>query len=540
MTTQPRAVLAVIAAALLCASLPVRAQAQAPLPADFETRVEQAMRSRDVPGMAISIVKDGKVVLASGYGVRKLGGEQRVDADTIFPTGSTGKAVTAAALAILVDEGKLAWDDKVIDHLPDFRMYDAWVTREMTVSDLLLHRSGLGLGAGDLLFIPRTSRSRVDIVKALRNIRPATSFRSAYAYDNILYIVAGELVTQVSGVPWEQFVRTRIFEPMGMTTAVSDEKDRFATENRAQPHARLDPRLRGLGRQQVLPEREGLGQVGAPAGGLSWSAKDFARWMQLQLALGALPDGKTRLYSEASARAMWTPQVPMPIAQYPQPIADITPQFMGYGYGWNVQDYRGVKVVQHGGAVFGVLAFVVLVPERNLGISLQINSEDVDVMRGLGYEILDSYLGFEPRDWVGAFSQWYQARLSGGLEALKGAGAAARTDSRPSLPLAGYAGDYRDAWYGPIHVGSTGGKLRVDFRQTPNMAGTLSHWQYDTFRVDWDDASLEPAYMSFALDADGHVARIKMRAVSPLADFSYDYHDLEFVPARASAASPAD
>lgn len=513
--------------------LPCRAvQAQAQVPAGFDARVEKAMRSRDVPGMAISVVKDGQIVHARGYGVRRLGGTEPVDADTIFPTGSTGKAVTAAALAILIDDGKLAWDDRVIDHLPDFRMYDAWVTREMTVADLLLHRSGLGLGAGDLLFIPRTSRSRADIVRALRHLKPATSFRSGYAYDNILYIVAGELVTQVSGMPWEEFVRTRIFVPLGMKTAVSDERDRFANPNRVQPHARLDARLRGLGPQQVLPEREGLGQVGAPAGGLSWSANDFARWLQVQLALGALPDGKGRLYSEASARAMWTPQVTIPIHAYPAPIADITPQFSSYGYGWNVQDYRGVKVVQHGGAVFGVLAFVVLVPERNLGISLQINAEDVDVMRGLGYELLDHYLGLAPRDWVAAFSTWNQTRLAGGLEALKAASTAARTASRPSLPLAGYAGAYRDAWYGPISVAEQRGTLRVDFRQTPNMAGTLRHWQYDTFRVDWDDTSIEPAYMTFALDADGRVARITMKAVSPLADFSYDYPDLLFEPAK--------
>jgi CubicO group peptidase (beta-lactamase class C family) len=506
--------------------------AAATMPPGFDQRVEEAMRSRDVPGMAIAVVQGGEIVHARGYGVRRLGAPEAVDADTIFPTGSTGKAVTAAALAILVDDGKLSWDDKVADRLPDFRMYDPWVTREMTVRDLLLHRSGLGLGAGDLLFIPRTSRSRADIVRALRHIEPATSFRSGYAYDNILYIVAGELVTQVSGQPWESFVRERIFAPMGMKTAVSDEQDRFATANRAQPHARLDPRLRGLGEQQVLPEREGLGQVGAPAGGLSWSANDFAKWMQLQLAQGKVPggDGK-RLYSEASAREMWSPQVPVPIRTYPVPIADITPQFSGYGFGWNVQDYRGIKVIQHGGAVFGVLAFVVLVPERDLGIALMINSEDVDVMRGLGYELLDHYLGFEPRDWVAAFETWNRERLAGGLAALDAVGKpAAPKASRPSLPLAGYTGQYADAWYGPIAIAEQGGKLRIDFRQTPNMDGTLSHWQYDTFRADWDDASIEPAYVTFALDADGKVERITMKAVSPLADFSYDYQDLRFEP----------
>ena len=506
--------------------------AQAAPPEDFDARVEAAMGGRDVPGMAISIVEHGQVTHARGYGLRAMGAAEPVDADTIFPTGSTGKAVTAAALAILVDEGKLGWDDRVIDHLPEFRMHDAWVTREMTVRDLLVHRSGLGLGAGDLLFIPRSSRSRADIVRALRDIKPATSFRSGYAYDNILYIVAGELVAAVSGQDWESFVRERIHAPLGMRTATSHEDERFANPNRAQPHARLDPRLRGLGAQQLLAEREGLGQVGAPAGGLSWSANDFARWLQVQLAQGALPDGDARLYSEASAREMWTPQVHVPIRPFPEPIAAITPQFSGYALGWNVQDYRGVKVVQHGGAVFGVLAFVVLLPEQGVGIALQINSEDVEVLRGLAHELVDHYLGFERRDWVAAFGEWNQARLAGGLAALEASAAPVRKASRPSLPASGYTGRYRDPWYGPIAIEEQGGRLRIDFLQTPGMVGSLRHWQYDTFRADWDDASIEPAFVSFSLDAKGQVAQVRMQAVSPLADFSYDYHDLLFEPLR--------
>lgn len=505
-------------------------------PEEFDARVAEVMRKHEVPGMAIAIVEGGRVVQARGYGVRRLGSPEPVDADTIFPTGSTGKAVTAAALAILVDEGKLGWDDKVIDHLPDFRMYDPWVTREMTVRDLLLHRSGLGLGAGDLLYVPRTSRSRKDIVHALRHIEPATSFRSGYAYDNILYIVAGELIEAVSGRRWEDFMRDRVFRAAGMDSSVGDESERFANPNRVQPHARLGGRVRGLGIQQVLPEREGLGQVGAPAGGLASSANDQARWLQVQLAQGALPGGDgRRLYSEAAAREMWTPQVPVPIRPYPAPIADITPRFSGYALGWNVQDYRGVKVIQHGGAVFGVLTFVVLVPERGFGMSLQINSEDVVVLRGLMYEVLDDHLGFPARDWVAAFDEWNRQRLSQGVVALDAAGNQGRKAlSRPSLPVTGYAGGYADAWYGPIAIAEESGRLRIDFRQTPGMTGTLTHWQYDTFRADWDDASIEPAYVTFALDADGKIARITMKAVSPLADFSYDYHDLLFTPATAN------
>src|SRR6187549_2378966 len=184
---------------VMLATLFIACPALAEVPADLDARVES-----------------GKPVLAKGYGVRKLGSPERVDADTIFPTGSTGKAITAAALAVLVDEGKIKWDDKVIDHIPWFRMYDAWVTNEMTVRDLLVHRSGLGLGAGDLMFIPTSSRSRADTVRALRHIKPATSFRSGYAYDNVLYSVAGQLIEEVTGQTWEVFVRERVLKPAGM------------------------------------------------------------------------------------------------------------------------------------------------------------------------------------------------------------------------------------------------------------------------------------------------------------------------------------
>ncbi|MDH5823324.1 serine hydrolase [Luteimonas sp. RD2P54] len=521
--------------AALLASLFATAAAFAAPPQGFDARVQEAMQAHGVPGMAIAIVEDGEVALARGYGVRRLGAPERVDADTLFPTGSTGKAVTAAALAILVDEGRLGWDDKVIDHLPDFRMHDPWVTREMTVRDLLVHRSGLGLGAGDLLFVPRTSRSRADVVRALRHIAPATSFRSGYAYDNILYVVAGELVAAVSGSTWEDFIRERVFAPAGMTTSVSHEDDRFANPNRAQPHARIDGRVRGLGAQRVLPEREGLGQVAAPAGGLSSSANDLARWLQVQLGQGALPGGGGRLYSEASARAMWTPQVLMPVRRYPPPIDGITPQFSTYALGWNVQDYRGTRLVQHGGAVFGVLTMVVLVPDHEVGFALQMNAEDVHVLRGLMYELLDHYLDgaaedWPQKDWVAAFAEWNRARLEAGVAALDAAGEDGGARGSPSLPPSGYAGAYADPWYGPIAIGERGGRLRIDFSQSPGMVGTLRHHRHDTFRADWDDGSIEPAYVTFALDAEGRVDRITMKAVSPVADFSYDYHDLLFTP----------
>ncbi len=521
--------------ALLASTLWAGASFAAP-PPDLDARVEAAMREHGVPGMAIAIVEDGKPVLARGYGVRRLGSAERVDADTIFPTGSTGKAITAAALAVLVDDGKLGWDDKVIDHMPWFRMYDPWVTNEMTVRDLLVHRSGLGLGAGDLMFVPTSSRSRADTVRALRHIKPATSFRSGYAYDNLLYAVAGQLIEEVSGKTWEAFVRERVLAPSGMASSVTEQAARFANANRAWPHARTGGAVRGVGDQAVLDERKTLGDNGAPAGGLSSSANDLAHWLEVQLGKGARTgaDGKpVRVFSEAQSRQMWTPVVLTPTPSWPGKLAAASPKFTSYALGWSVRDYRGEKVIDHGGAVFGVQAYVAMIPERDFGIAVLMNSEDTQAMRGVALEIIDHALGAPRTDWVAAFDEFMDARIDGGLKALD---ASAKTNAgsrgKASLPIAQYAGRYNDPWYGPMDIKSEKGALRVDFTRTPGMTGRLEHARHDTFRTVWDDATIEPAYLTFALDAQGKVDRITLKAVSPIADFSYDYQDLLFTPAR--------
>ena len=524
----------------LLAALALPAAALAAPPPGLDARIEAVIHEHGVPGMAVAIVEHGTVVHARGYGVRRLGAPERVDADTIFPTGSTGKAMTTAALAILVDQKKIGWDDKVTDHLSGFQMYDPWVTREMTIRDLLVHRSGLGLGAGDLLFVPRTSLTRAESVQRLRYIKPATSFRSGYAYDNVLYMVAGQLIEAVSGQTWEAFVRDHLFKPAGMDESTTDDADFFATANRAQPHARMDGGFRGIGKQEVLDERAGLGRTAAPAGGIASSAHDMGRWLSIQLAHGALPgsDGQ-RLFSEDASREMWTPQQLMPITPLPAPVAEATPQFSSYALGWEVEDYRGVKIIAHGGSVFGVQTMVVLVPDRQVGFSLQINSEDGVVLKGMMYELLDYYLGAPKRDWVADFAQYKKDRTAKALAILQQTQATEMPSrsSRPSLALSGYAGTYADPWYGPIDIRENGGRLRIDFKQTPNMQGTLEHWQYDTFVTRWDDRTIEPAYVTFALDAKGAIDRITMKAASPLADFSYDYQDLLFTPANEARAS---
>lgn len=512
-----------VALALIATSLPLAA---AP-PADFDARVESLRAKIGTPGLAIAIVENGEATLAHGYGVSKVGASERVDADTIFPTGSTGKAFTVAALATLVDAGKIGWDDKVTDRLPGFQMYDPWVTREMTIRDLLVHRSGLGLGAGDLLMVPRGSISRAEAVKRLRFIKPATSFRSGYAYDNVLYMVAGQLIEAVTGQTWEDYVREHVLAPAGMTHSTSDADRRFATANRAYPHARPG-RVRGTGPLQLLDERDELGRAGAPAGGLAISANDMTKWLALQLAHGKLPSGE-RLFSEAAHAAMWKPEVLTPIGLQPEALKLAEPMFQAYALGWNVRDYRGTKIVTHGGAVLGFQSVVTLIPSKNIGFAIELNSEDGEIALGLMYELLDHYLGFPANDWPAKYSAFKQERLAGALKALD-APAAKPAKVGPSLPLARYAGIYADPWYGNIEVGVRKGSLTIDFKPTPRMGGTLEHWQYDTFITRLDDKTIEPAFVTFGLDADGRVERITMKPVSPLADFSYDYADLLFTP----------
>jgi CubicO group peptidase (beta-lactamase class C family) len=519
-----------LAAALILA---IAAPASAEPPKGFDTRVEALRKSLGVPGVSIAIVEDGRTTLARGYGVRDITAPRPVTADTIFATGSTGKAVTVAALAILVDRGRIKWDDKVIDHMPDFRMYDPWVTREMTIRDLLVHRSGLGLGAGDLLFVPRSDLSRKESVRRLRHIKPATSFRSGYAYDNVLYMVAGQLIEEVTGQTWEAFVRANILKPAGMTRSTVDDAGRLATADRGRPHARINGAIRGLGDQQPLDETADLASNVAPAGGLAVSANDMARWLQIQLARGKLPDGKGRLFSEDASAEMWNPVQIQPIAPRPDDLKPTMPMFYTYALGWDVQDYRGAKIVWHGGAVFGSLTAVVLIPDRNIGFSIAVNSEEGEVVRGLMYELLDHYLGLPQGQWPEKLHAYKADQMAEAVKALAAAGTV-RAKAGPSLPIERYAGDYADPWYGTIQVRADQGQLTVNFPHAKGLKATLEHWQYDSFRTNFSDKAVEPAYMTFSLDADGKVERITMKAVSPLADFSYDYHDLLFTPAGAA------
>jgi CubicO group peptidase (beta-lactamase class C family) len=495
-------------------------------PADTDAYVGKAMSAFGAPGLSLAIVEDGQAVLTRGYGVRSIMTKASVDEHTAFPIGSESKAFTSAALGILVDRGKLKWTDRVIDRLPGFRMYDPYVTEHMTVRDLLTHRSGLRLGQGDLLIIPNTNRTRADVVHALRYLKPATGFREQYAYDNVLYIVAGALVESVSGQTWEEFVRQNIFVPLNM-------KDSFTNYDPGAPngvalHARLDGPMRGMGTLVKLDHGlESL--VSAPAGGVNLSAVDMASWMAMLLNHGKRPDGKP-LLSEDTLHMLWTPVAVTRAEAFPGPMALANPHLQAYALGWFVGDYRGHPVIEHTGAVLGALSALYLIPDKGIGIAVSINSEDTGARRAVLFHLLDESLGLPQADWTGIIQTTLKQMVDQALEALKHLPPDMQPNDHSSLPIANYAGIYSDLWYGTVTVADRGrGKLWITFDRTPGMEGELEHVANDTFRTRFTDRGIEDAYMTFEV-ANGRATKAAMRPVSPLADFSFDYVDLDLSP----------
>ncbi len=496
-------------------------------PPDLDAVVTRVMESFEVPGVSLAIVKDGRVVVAKGYGVQTFGEATPVDSQTLFGIASNTKVFTATALGLLVEEGKIAWDTSVIEYLPWFQMWDPYVTRELTVRDLLVHRSGLGLGAGDLLWWPPSKYGRKEIARRLRFIQPATSFRSAYAYDNVLYLVAGEVIETVSGMSWEEFVSQRILKKVGMATS----DVRFSASanggNVAGTHAKVEGVLR--------PVKPMDSDNTNPAGGINSNAEDMARWMLVLLTGGRLADG-SRLFNEKTARELATIVTPIRISDPPPELAALKPNFQGYALGLNIHDYRGKKIVTHTGGLPGYVSKVTLLPELNLGITVLTNQESGEAFSSLTWHIVDYYLGAAATDWVDAYLNARARRDARTAEALKRAAGARDAASKPSLALEKYAGIYTDAWYGDVKIILEDGKLVLGFAKTPVLLGDLEHWQYDTFIVKWRDRELRAdAYITFALNPDGSIDQAKMKAVSPETDFSFDFHDLLLKPAKKPA-----
>ena len=495
-------------------------------PAFIDAEAERMRKAFDVPGFGVAIIGASAEPWVKGYGVRNLGKPEPIDAHTRFAIASNSKAYTAAAMSILIDEGKLGWDEPVVKYLPDFKMYDPAVTQMMTVRDLLCHRSGLALGAGDLLYFPDTTHTAEDALHALQYLKPARPFRGGYAYDNILYTVAGLLIARVSGKSWSDFVAERILAPIGESDAVPN-LDRLRTDNVAGRYGQRQDNMMGVGTLTAVRPVGEHGDVIAPAGGINASATDQARWLMTQLAKGKAPDG-TRIWSEKQSDEMWKPQVITNSGDGPSPEDPSRPVLQAYALGWFIQDYRGERLVNHSGGLIGQVTQTAMVPRRGLGVVVFSNCEGGGSTM-LRNSILDHLLGAPSTDWA-ALGKARVEKMQAQMLAASDHSIDKAPAGGPSLHLDAYVGRYRDPWYGDVTVARSGADLAIAFIPTPGFKSVLEPWGPDTYRTRFPkEAGGEDALITFVVK-DGKVVQVLMKPFSPFADFSFDFQHLDFKP----------
>ena len=504
----------------------VKAQTPSALPQGLDNYITQVMKTFEVPGLCIAIVKDGKPILTKGYGTKKLGSTDHVNEHTLFPIASNSKAFTATILAMLVEEKKLDWDKPVIDYLPWFRMSDAYVTSQLTVKDLLVHRSGLAPYAGDLLQFPPTRYSREEIVKKLKDLPLTNSFRNNYAYDNILYLAAGELIKQVTGKDWEDEVRARILQPLGMTETLSRISQFEKAGNRSSSHARFD----GAVKEVTGFLQYGISDLTNPAGGIASNATDMAKWLTLQLDSGRALNGKT-LFKPATTTTLWKGVTPMPVAQLPAHIKPAQMDYQMYALGFYTYNYRSERAVVHGGKLDGFVSRVFMIPSQKLGIAILTNQESGGAISAIINHICDHVLCAPAFDWVAGYKKAQDIGLDNIKKTEQAAIAQRDAGSGTSLPLEKYTGSYKDAWYGTVNITKEGERLVMNFTHSPGMIGDMEHWQFDSFIVRWRHREFKAdAYVTFSLEPDGSIRQVRMKAISPVTDPSYDFHDLLLKP----------
>jgi CubicO group peptidase (beta-lactamase class C family) len=494
--------------------LPVPGRAQVSSVQRLDAFIAETQAMWPVPGLAVVIVKDGETVLAKGYGVTELGGTERVDENTLFAIASNSKAFTSASLAMLVEEGKLGWNDRVQDHLPYFQLYDEYVSAEMRIRDLLSHRSGLGTYSGDLLWYG-TEYTAEEVVRRTRHVPQAGPFRASYGYSNLMFIAAGEVVAAASGMSWQDFVEERILGPLGMDRTVTSTSDLAAVRNVATPHKN---RTDGM-----VPIEWYNWDAMAAAGGIISSVSDMGLWMKLRLNHGEYEG--VRLFDEASSWQMWTVHTPLAVSENARRSQPST-HLRGYGLGWSLNDYQGRLVASHGGGYDGMFSRVVLVPEEGLGIAVLTNSM-TSVTTAISNTIMDAYLGAPERDWSGPLLDgWNRSRAQ--FEARQDRFMESRVSgTTPSLALSGYEGRYGGDMYGDGTVTVEDGGLVLRLLPNPDLVADLTHLHHDTFLIEWRNtfAWFGVGAATFVLDPFGEVTEMKLDV--PNDDLWF--HELEMI-----------
>jgi CubicO group peptidase (beta-lactamase class C family) len=488
----------------------------------IDALVERTLKTFDVPGIAVAIVKDGKIILEKGYGVTSLNTMQKMDEHTRFGIASNSKAFTVAALGILVDEGKLKWDEKVTDIIPEFKLYAPYVTEDFTVRDLLTHRSGLGLGAGDLMIWPDSSTFTLkDIIHNLRYLKQVSDFRTKFDYDNLLYIVAGEVVARVSGMKWEDFIQAKIMNPLQMTESAPNYNLLKNKNDVIDPHAPVN------GKVQVI--RRDWKDVADAAGGIYSSVHDMSKWIIMQMNDGKYGEGlKNQLLKENTHEEMWTPQTIIPV----RGETTYNTHFASYGLGWFLSDENGYKVATHTGGLAGIVTQVTLIPELKLGIIVFTNQQSGAAFTAITNTIKDSYYGIKDKDRV---KQYHDRVVQREAEAKKITGKiwadinAEQQKNKSKTDFSMYQGTYTDPWFGDVVISEKNGKPWFDSKNSPRLSGEMFAYKGNTFIVKWNDRSMDAdAFVMFDLDYEGKPNAIKMKPISPLTDFSFDFQDLNF------------
>ncbi len=458
--------------------------------------MERGMTDWGIPGMAVAVVHNGEMVYARGFGVRKLGSDEPVNENTIFGMASLTKAMTATALAMLVDEDKLNWDDRVRDHLPWFELIDPWVTDQVTISDLLAHRVGLGRMTGNRLrFMP--GRDPETIMGFLKHQELEAPFRSGYVYSNMMYMVAGQLLEAVSGMPWEEFMAERLFMPLGMESASTSINAISEKDNAAWPHQEIG------GEVQVIPRRN-FDNAG-PAASVNASVSDIAKWMMLQLDTPGVYKGN-RLISESSMKDIFQPRQTINLDD---PFTD---KITSYGFGWGLRYYEGIRTAQHSGATDGMTSFLVLVPEKNLGVIVASNLFCNFRPAAMNY-ILDAMLGIErEKDWHAHYFDHYVEDKDALMERRAEIEARRTHNTTPSLPREAYIGKYHHRVYDNAEIRlSENGQLVMQLWDDPEMIADLEHWHYDTFKAHWRNRSMREKFITFDLDQFGEVKQLNVK-----------------------------
>jgi len=520
----PQALLIVFA--VIAGSLNISADSHAEA---IQKLVDKTMTAFQIPGVAIGIIKDGEVVLAKGYGTADLGTGNTVNQNTIFKIASNSKAFTAASLAILVDQGKLDWNDKVVTHLPDFQMIDPWITKEFNIIDLLTHRSGLGRFAGDLMIWPEPTKfTRADVVKNLRHLKVTSSFRSRYAYDNLLYIVAGELVESVSGMPWEEFVAQYIFKPLGMDRCYAGGIDVGKVSNLVATHVLVENKLI-IDVPNLINDKTSLM---APAGGIKCSVSNMLSWVDMLLQGGSL-NGQA-IISLEQRDMLWKSVTPLSISNKLRALEDI--HYRGYALGWRVSDYQKHWTVSHTGTLSGSASKVILLPDQKLGIVILTNRDSSDARNALYHGLMQEFTTHKNIDWVDYFQKERAEKEKQKLlpdPEMSTSEVTIQPNETP-VPLTSNSkkllGSYIDPWFGKINIFKAKNAIRFQSDKSPRLKGEVYFYKDNQWWVKWDNRSFNAdAWLYFDHSKSTGNTTLLLDAISPDFDKSFDFKDLSFI-----------